>query len=155
MSPAESFSVEYGGPGQLATWAMEQLGQVKPIGVIDHMLVVKRRAEVRGVVLLTDLTDNNVMMHVASDGSAAWINHEALAQIFSFVFGALHLGRATGLVHSENARSINFMEHIGFVRETQIANFTSQGDLLIYAMWRNNCRWIGPSWDSHGQTLLH
>ena len=50
--------------------------------------------------------------------------------------------RLTGLVASDNHAARRFDEHIGFKLEATLVDACPTGDLLVYAMRREDCRWL-------------
>lgn len=57
-----------------------------------------------------------------------------------YVFKQLGLPRVTFLVSSANIRSINLMRHLGAVQEATLRDADPSGDLLIFALWPENCK---------------
>jgi RimJ/RimL family protein N-acetyltransferase len=54
----------------------------------------------------------------------------------------LGVKRITGIVAESNLAARKFDEHIGFVLETRLKDAHPQGDLLIYVMTPDQCRWL-------------
>lgn len=94
-------------------------------------------------VCFNGYTKTNICMHVASDGSRRWMNREYLWYSFYYPFEQLGVKRITGMVGEGNAAARRFDEHIGFRLETRLKDACETGDLLVYVMWRDQCKWLG------------
>ena len=101
----------------------------------------KRDALVAGVVY-ADWNGPNVVCHIASDGSRRWLVREYLWTIFDYPFRQLKVKRITVTVGEGNADSRRFVEHLGFTREATLQRAHPSGDLLVYRMFAENCRWL-------------
>lgn len=93
-------------------------------------------------MLFDNFNGANVNMHVASDGSKNWMNREYLWYCFHYPFNQLRVKRITGLVAESNHAARKFDEHIGFELETRLKDAAPDGDLLIYRMTPDTCRWL-------------
>lgn len=93
-------------------------------------------------VAFNDYNGANINMHVASDGSKRWMTRELLWMVFDYPFNQLKVKRITGLVSEGNRKAQYFDEHLGFVFETTLESAHPTGDLLVYRMFREDCRWL-------------
>ena len=84
----------------------------------------------------------NVVCHIASDGTKRWMTREFLWTIFDFPFRQLKVKRITVCVGIGNLASRRFVEHLGFTAEATLRQAHPTGDLLVYAMFKEKCRWI-------------
>lgn len=84
----------------------------------------------------------NLCMHVASDGTRRWLTREFLRVAFDYPFNQAGVRRVTGLVGEGNAEARRFDEHLGFKLETRLTGAHPTGDLLVYVLWRDDCRWL-------------
>lgn len=84
----------------------------------------------------------SINIHVASDGSGHWLNREFLFAVFDYPFRQLGVKRVTGIVPSCNEQARRFDEKVGFELETTLKDAHPNGDLLIYKMTRDKCRWL-------------
>ncbi len=91
-------------------------------------------------VLYEDYNHANVVCHIAGEGN--WLNREYLWTIFDYPFKQLKVRRITVPVASVNARSQKFVIHLGFVREAVLADAHPQGDIYVYKMTAESCRWL-------------
>jgi RimJ/RimL family protein N-acetyltransferase len=98
------------------------------------------RGEIVGGVLFTDFNGANLMMHVAGEGN--WLNRQMLKVCFDFPFVRLKAKRVTGIVLASNEAARRFDEHLGFKLEAVLKEAHPEGDLLLYCMRADECRWL-------------
>jgi RimJ/RimL family protein N-acetyltransferase len=48
----------------------------------------------------------------------------------------------TAPISSSNKRSIKFVEHLGFTLEATLKDACKDGDMLLYSMTKEKCRWL-------------
>lgn len=98
--------------------------------------------EIRAGVVYNDYNGVNLCMHVASDGTKQWLRREYLWTCFDYPFNQARVSRVTGLVGEGNIEARRFDEHLGFKLETRLKGAHPTGDLLVYVMWRDDCKWL-------------
>jgi RimJ/RimL family protein N-acetyltransferase len=84
----------------------------------------------------------SIMLHIATDGSRKWMNREYLWFVFYFPFIQLGVTKIIAPVESSNKICADFVEHIGFILEATLKDCAPKGDLLIYTMARDQCKWL-------------
>lgn len=84
----------------------------------------------------------NVECHIASDGSRRWATREYLWTIFDYPFNQLGVKRLTVCVGDGNRDSHRFVKHLGFILEAKLKDAHPTGDIHIYRMDRQNCRFL-------------
>lgn len=82
----------------------------------------------------------SVAMHVAGEGK--WFDREYARKCFDYAFNGLGVRKILGFVPEGNRKARRFDEHLGFTEETRISNATRDGDLIIYSMTKDKCRWL-------------
>lgn len=92
-------------------------------------------------VLYEDFTGANIVCHIAGVGN--WANREYLGIIFDYPFNQLKVRRITVPICSTNAKSIALVDHMGFKIEAELTQATLAGNLLIYRMFRDECKYLG------------
>ena len=85
----------------------------------------------------------NMMMHVAALPQSRWMSKELLWYAFFYPFIECGCKRVTGLVEEGNLEAREFDERLGFKLEARLKDAAPGGDLLVYAMFRDECRWLG------------
>jgi RimJ/RimL family protein N-acetyltransferase len=93
-------------------------------------------------VVYNEWNQVNVNMHVASIGNRRWMTREYLWMCFDYPFNQLKVKRITAFIEDENTDAIRFDEHLGFKYETRMRDAYVNGDILIYVMRRDDCRFL-------------
>ena len=91
-------------------------------------------------VLYEDWNGTNVICHIAGDGN--WASRLFLGVIFDYPFNQLKVKRITVPVSSVNAKSINLVTRMGFELECTLEQATPDGDLHLFRMWRDDCKFL-------------
>jgi RimJ/RimL family protein N-acetyltransferase len=73
---------------------------------------------------------------------AGWYR-EYLWFVFYFPFIQLGVTKIIAPVESGNLACRRFIEHIGFILEATLKDCAPKGDLLIYTMRKDQCKWLG------------
>lgn len=92
-------------------------------------------------VLYEDFTHANIVCHIAGVGN--WATKGYLGAIFHYPFAQLKVRRITVPVCSTNLRSIALVTRMGFTIEARLSRATPAGDLLLFAMFKDECRFLG------------
>jgi len=101
-------------------------------------------------VLYDGFNGQNVWMHVAAASGRHWLNRAFLWYCFEYPFNIMKVKRISGWVEADNVEARRFDEHLGFTHETTLRGAGKNGvDVLIYVMWRDQCRFVGSE-ESHG-----
>lgn len=93
-------------------------------------------------VLYQNFNEVNISAHIAAEPGARWLTRRFLWTIFDYPFNQLGVKRITGFVPAHNRAAQRFDEHLGFVREATLEDVLPEGDLIIYRMKRQDCRWL-------------
>ena len=131
---------------RVGQWVCERTGGTYFEGSGQGIGLEKNGELIAGVVF-DDYNHRSVRMHVAAIGKR-WMNYAYLWTCFDYPFNQLKVNKIIGLVDSTNADARKFDEHIGFNLEAVIPDAGREGDLLIYTMTRQQCRWLG---ERHGR----
>lgn len=105
---------------------------------------VERLGELIAGIVYDNFNGANICMHVGARPGVNWVSRKLLRLVFGYPFEQLGCRRVTGLVPETNLRSRRFCEHLGFDLETRIRGGHPDGDVLVYSMFRENCRWLMP-----------
>lgn len=128
-------------------WVALQLGRGEKYGLSTGIGVENDGQLIAGVVY-NEFNGANCNMHVASDRSAKWLSREFLWMCFDYPFNQMidkagnRLKRITGFVEDDRTDAIIFDEHLGFEWEATLKDAHPNGDILVYVMRRENCRWL-------------
>lgn len=109
------------------------------IGVVD---VAPDRVKIIAGIWFESFNGANMMMHVAAVPHSNWLFKELLWYAFYYPFIECGCRRVTGLVAESNAEAREFDERLGFRLEARLKEAAPDGDLLVYALFRDDCRWL-------------
>lgn len=90
----------------------------------------------------------NVECHIASDGTRQWLTRTYLWTIFDYPYNQLGANRISVCVGEGNSDSRRFVVHLGFELEATLQAAHPSGNLLIYRMWKKDCRWISHEYSN-------
>ena len=130
----------YGQEDRLLPWAQERIGVAFRRDA--YTLGLEKNGKLVAVVVYDGFSEFDCNMHIASDGTAAWMNKSLLVSAFAYPFIQLKLNRVTGLVPSKNEAALKFDEHLGFEREGLHRKACGDDDLISLGMLKENCRFI-------------
>lgn len=92
----------------------------------------------------------SVLGHLAGIGKK-WMNREYLWYCFHYPFEELRVSKILGLVESTNLEARRLDEHLGFTLEATLKDAAPNGDLLIYSMMKDQCKWLSLKDRKHGK----
>ena len=123
----------------LKKWLDESLSTKFP----DNMTCIGQEmaGEIVGVVGFSDFTPTSCYMHTSSI-DPLWITKDLLWASFDYPFNILKVKVILASVASTNEEALKLDRHLGFVDKAYIEDAHLDGDLVILAMRRENCRWI-------------
>jgi RimJ/RimL family protein N-acetyltransferase len=90
-------------------------------------------------VAYNDFNGPNINAHIATD---APLTKSFLRAIFDYPFNCANVQRITALVGEGNVKSRHLCERFGFIEETRLQGAHQTGDLIVYRMRRNECKWL-------------
>ena len=88
-----------------------------------------------------NLTPNSCQIHVAST-DVYWLNKDLLFAIFDYPFNKLGVKVILAPIYKGNTKSLNLCRKLGFEQVADIPYGHPEGDLIVVAMKRNQCRWL-------------
>lgn len=91
-------------------------------------------------IIYDNYNEVNLSMHIAADDG--WADKYFLGVIFQYPFCGLGVRMVTAPICSSNHKCIRLVEHMGFVQEGKLRGATSKGDLLLYVMRKENCKYL-------------
>lgn len=126
---------------RVAQFLVEQ-GAIKTIGSHYEAIGLEHQGRlIAGVLYDGYEQDARVSSHAAGIGKN-WLNREYLWVIFDYPFNQLNVNVMINTVSSSNKDSMRFTEHLGFKEVARIEGGACDGDLIIYALYKKDCKWI-------------
>lgn len=130
----------YGEDERVGSWVCERTGgQFEPS--CSRTIGQEANGELVAGIVYDHYNGRSIAMHVAGEGGH-WLNRSLLRAVFAYPFDELKVIKVLGLVDSENVAARKLDEHLGFEVEAVIKDAAPKGDLLIYGMRRNMCRFL-------------
>lgn len=106
-------------------------------------LGLERDGELVAGALFEGYNGVNMWVHLAGDDSKRWMTKAYLHTCFDYVFNTAGCKRLSGQVEANNWQARRFDEHIGFSQEAVLKGAASDGgDVILYVMWRDQCRFL-------------
>lgn len=135
-------------------WVCERTGGEWVHG-LDTTIGLADGDELVAGVVYSDWNGANIFMDVAAQPGKRWLNRGFLWMAFHYPFVQLKCKRVSGVVAADNASARKFNEHLGFTLEAVLKDAHPHGDLLVYRMLREDCRWLAlRSPHHHGKEEL-
>lgn len=126
-------------PDVVGTWVAMKTGSRWVCGMGTAIGVLKEGTLIGGITY-TNWNGRNVWMDVAGEGR--WLSKKLLWMAFDYPFNQLGCNRVSGWVEEANTEAQRFDEHLGFTLETRLKDAGTTGDVLIYRMYRDECKWV-------------
>jgi RimJ/RimL family protein N-acetyltransferase len=133
-------------PRRVGEWVCARVG-----GSFDSSsataIGLERDEQLIAGVMFDHFNGRSVAMHVAGEGGH-WMTRDFARACFGYAFSQLGVKKVLGFVDSENQAAQRYDEHLGFRLEAVITDAGKRGNLLIYSMTPDQCRWLG---ERHGR----
>lgn len=104
---------------------------------------LEKDGELIGGVVYDQYNGPNIFAHIAGKPGTRWLTRAFLHAMYHYPFIQLGVERITGPVSSVNLEAIRLDTHMGFVHEATLRRAAPNGDLLLFVMWKENCRFLG------------
>ena len=96
--------------------------------------------QINAGVLYEDWNGANIVCHIAGEGD--WANRRFLSVIYDYPFNYVGAKRITVSVKATNKKSIKLVEKMGFTLECTLAQATPDGDMLLFRMFKHECKYL-------------
>jgi hypothetical protein len=84
-------------------------------------------------------------MHIAAVDEVNWMSRDLLWASFDYPFNKLGVSVILGQINADNESALRLNRHLGFKVVAEIPDAHMDGDLVIMAMKREDCRWLDIS----------
>lgn len=92
----------------------------------------------------------SVSVHLTGVGKR-WMNREFLWFCFYYPFVQLGVKKLIGVVESDNHDAIRLNHHFGYTLEATLKDAAPRGDLLIFTMTKDQCKWLSLTEQYRGE----
>lgn len=102
-----------------------------------------RDGEIVAVMVWEGFNGVNIWGHLVAEPGSRWMTRNFLRSCFVYAFDICKVKRISGYVNESNYAAVRLDEHLGFTVETKLKGAAPDGgDVLIYVMRREDCRFI-------------
>ena len=124
----------------IGPWVSERTGGTWTPGRGTAIGKVAHDGTIQAGALYEDYNGANIVCHIAGDGN--WATREFLRVIFDYPFRQLGVKRITAPIASTNVKSVNLVTRMGFTLECTLAQATPDGDMFLFRMFRDECKYL-------------
>lgn len=120
-------------------------GRMHGLSRADGMRAIGLRRDGRLVagVIYEGFNGCNMWVHLAGEPGARWMTRDYLRACFAYPFLVCGVQRLSGYVAASNLAARRLNEHFGYRVECTLEGAAPDGgDVLIYVMWRRDCRYV-------------
>lgn len=121
------------------------VSQYMPMAMVAGMKGVglEKDGELIAGALYEGFNGQNVWAHLAGKPGKRWMNREFLWYGFHYPFNEMGVKRISGYVNASNTEARRLNEHFGYQEEARLKGAAPDGgDVILYVMWRENCRFL-------------
>lgn len=94
-------------------------------------------------VIFDSYSTSNIFMHLAGTPGMQWATKSFVKACFGYPFLQLGCTRVSGWTEVSNEKARRLDEHLGFKKEAILEGAARDGgDVIIYRMWKHECRFI-------------
>lgn len=128
---------------KIAEFVAKQIGY-EPHRTKYSAIGLEKDGELIAGVIYTDFNGNNLTAEICGIGN--WLNREFLWYMFYYPFVQANASRLTATIETDNKKSHNMARRLGFTHEATLQRAGRFGDLHVYRMFREDCKWLKESY---------
>lgn len=141
------YTVILGYDNTVGDWVHKRLGSVWTPNQGNAIGLINDKIEIVAGWTYSDWNSANVVVDVVAEG-AGWCTSDFLYMTFAYPFLQRGVKRITSPVAASNVHCIKFVEWLGATREATLKDACPTGDVHLYRMFKNECRWIKKTPDA-------
>ena len=104
---------------------------------------LRKDGELVAAAVYEGFNGQNMWVHLAGVPGQRWMTRDFLRAGFAYPFLVCGVQRLSGYVNSSNLAARRLNEHSGYRVEATLKGAAPDGgDVLIYVMWRKDCRYV-------------
>ena len=104
---------------------------------------LRKDGELVAAAVYEGFNGRNMWVHLAGVPGQRWMTRDFLRAGFAYPFLVCGVQRLSGYVNSSNLAARRLNEHFGYRVEATLKGAAPDGgDVLIYVMWRKDCRYV-------------
>jgi RimJ/RimL family protein N-acetyltransferase len=124
----------------MGDWLVRMMNHPMPIDTVSIGQEID--GNLVAVVGFNGFMPNACQMHIAAVGEVNWMSRDLLWAAFDYPFNKLGVSVILGQVCADNESALKLNRHLGFKVVAEIADAHMDGDLVIMAMRREDCRFL-------------
>lgn len=125
---------------EVVDWVAKQMKRGEGYGLSRGIGVMEDGELIAGVVY-NEYNGVNINAHIAGIGKN-WLTKSFLWVMFDYPFNQIGVKRISAFIEDENKEAIRFDTKLGFIYETKLEGAYVNGDILVYVMRREDCKWL-------------
>jgi RimJ/RimL family protein N-acetyltransferase len=120
-------------------WVAQQTGQTGDWGSFNAFGIENNGIIYAGVVI-NNINGANATVHIAIDKPSKLL-YDLFTVLCDYAFNQLGLLRITGMVPTDEPKTIAFDERLGFEKEFIMRDGAPGADMQFLVMWHDQCQW--------------
>lgn len=104
---------------------------------------LRRHGDLVATAIYEGFNGQNIWVHLAGLPGGRWMTRDFLRAGFAYPFKVCGVNRLSGYVNASNTDARRLNEHLGYEEEARLKGAAPDGgDVILYVMWRENCRFL-------------
>lgn len=134
-------------PHWVCPYVADQMGATFSPQVCAAMGLINHADGLAAGVVFENWNGRSIVAHMAVTGR---LTREFIGAIFRYTFDQCGVQKVILPVSSGNSKSIRFVAHLGFTEEARIRDADPAGDIILFTLCKDDCRFLGVE---YGQTI--
>jgi len=127
----------------IGNWVAEQTNGCFSEKTSTALGLQKETGEIVAGVIYENWNKRSVVAHMAVRGR---LTRKFIGAIFRYAYEQCGVNKVILPVQSDNVKSNHFVRHFGFTEEARIRDAAPAGDIIIYSLAKNECRYLGAAY---------
>jgi RimJ/RimL family protein N-acetyltransferase len=127
-------------------WVMNQMGGSYHADCSEAIGLHDGESVICGVVY-ENWNRASIVCHIALQRP---LTKKYLAAIFHYPFMVADVGKIIAPITSDNSKAVRLVQKMGFSEEARITNAAPTGDIVLFTLARESCRFLG---DRYGKVI--
>ena len=126
---------------RVGKWVAERINGVFHSG--STAIGLECRGAIVAGVIYEQWNGRSIVAHMAANGR---LTPAFVAAIFDYAYNVAGVGKVILPVASQNLRSGKFVRKLGFREEARIRDASPEGDIILYTLTKQDCRFLGSTY---------
>jgi RimJ/RimL family protein N-acetyltransferase len=125
---------------RVGAWVAEKVNQRASWGDF-YAIGIEQGGQIIAGSVVNNYNGANATCHIAIDKQSKKLP-EMVAHTCNYAFNHCGLKRLTGMVPTNEPKTIAFDKHLGFEEEFVMKDGAPGADMMVLVMWHDKCRWL-------------